>query len=89
MASIINMIVNLINGLIVGILSFILGLLDGLDNIVSLIEHAASSVTNFVKSILTLGTHLFPFIPAEWMAIIETLLLVLLIGIIIKRKVVG
>lgn len=89
LSNLINTVVSLINGLIVGVFSFILGVLDGLDDIDSLIEHAASSITNFFTAILTLGNNLFPFIPAEWMAMIETMLLVLAIGTIIRKKVIG
>lgn len=89
LSNLINTVVSLINGLIVGVFSFILGVLDGLDDIDSLIEHAVSSITNFFTAILTLGNNLFPFIPAEWMAMIETMLLVLAIGTIIRKKVIG
>lgn len=89
LSNLINTVVSLINGLIVGAFSFILGVLDGLDDIDSLIEHAVSSITNFFTAILTLGNNLFPFIPAEWMAMIETMLLVLAIGTIIRKKVIG
>ena len=89
LSNLINTVVSLINGLIVGMFSFILGVLDGLDDIDSLIEHAVSSITNFFTAILTLGNNLFPFIPAEWMAMIETMLLVLAIGTIIRKKVIG
>lgn len=89
LSNLINTVVSLINGLIVGVFSFILGVLDGLDDIDSLIEHAVSSITNFFTAILTLGNDLFPFIPAEWMAMIETMLLVLAIGTIIRKKVIG
>lgn len=88
-SNLINTVVSLINGLIVGLFSFILGVLDGLDDIDSLVEHAVSSITNFFTAILTLGNDLFPFIPAEWMAMIETMLLVLAIGTIIRKKVIG
>lgn len=87
MESLVNLIVSLINGLIVGVVSFILGLLDGLSNVDNLFEHAISSVTGFFSAFLTLGNRLFPFIPAEWMAILESMLIVLAIGIIIKKKV--
>lgn len=89
MSALINMIVSLINGVIVGVLSFLLGVLDGLDDIDSLIEHAVSSITNFFSSILTLGNKLFLFIPTEWMAMIETTLIVLAIGVLIRKKVIG
>lgn len=89
LSTLINTVVSLINGLIVGLFSFILGVLDGLDDIDSLIEHAVSSITNFFTAILTLGNDLFPFIPAEWMAMIETMLLVLAVGTIIRKKVIG
>lgn len=84
-----DILVELINGLVVGLFSFILGVLDGLDNISSLIEHAFSSIANFFAAIISLGNSLFPFIPAEWLAMIETMLLVLAIGMIIRKKVIG
>lgn len=87
MESLINLIVSLINGVLVGVLSFIYGVLDGIDNLDSLLEHAGSSISGFFTSILTLGNNLFPFIPAEWMALIESLLIVAAIGIVIKKKV--
>ena len=87
MDSLINLIVSLINGVLVGVLSFIYGVLDGIDNLDSLLEHAGSSISGFFTSILTLGNNLFPFIPSEWMALIESLLIVAAIGIVIKKKV--
>lgn len=87
MESLINLIVSLINGVIVGVLSFVLGILDGLDSIDNILDHAISSITGFFSSILTLGNRLFPFIPADWMAILESMLIVLAIGIFIKKKV--
>lgn len=87
MESLINFIVSLINGVIVGVMSFVLGVLDSLDNLDSLLEHAVSSISGFFSSVLTLGNHLFPFVPAEWMAILESMLIVIAIGIIIKKKV--
>jgi len=83
------MIVSVINGLIVGVFSFILGALDGLSEVDSLIEHLVSSITNFFTAFLTLGNNLFPFIPAEWMAMIEVTLIVLAIGTAIRKKVIG
>lgn len=87
MESFINLIVSLINGVIVGVLSFVIGVLDSLDNLDNLLVHAISSISGFFTSILTLGTRLFPFVPAEWMAILESMLIVTAIGIIIKKKV--
>jgi len=75
--------------LIVGVFSFILGALDGLSEVDSLIEHLVSSITNFFTAFLTLGNNLFPFIPAEWMAMIEVTLIVLAIGTAIRKKVIG
>ena len=82
-----NMIVSLINGLIVGSLHFILNLLDGLDDVDGLLDHTVNSVSGFFTSFVDLGSSLFPFIPAEWTAIIEAALIILVIGVIIKRRV--
>ena len=87
--SLANMIVSVINGLIVGTLHFVLNLLDGLDNIDSLLDHAVSSIKGFFDAFLNLGSTLFPFLPAEWSAIIEAALIVLALGLIIRKKVIG
>ena len=87
--SLANMIVSVINGLIVGTLHFLLNLLDGLDNIDSLLDHAVSSIKGFFDAFLSLGSSLFPFLPAEWSAIIEAALVVLALGLIIRKKVIG
>ena len=85
--ALLNMITSLINGLIVGSLHFILNLLDGLDEVDSLLDHTVNSVSGFFTSFVDLGSSLFPFIPAEWTAIIEAALIILVIGVIIKRRV--
>lgn len=85
--ALLNMISSLINGLIVGSLHFILNLLDGLEDVDSLLDHTVSSVSGFFTAIVDLGASLFPFVPAEWLAIIEAALIVLVIGVIIKRRV--
>lgn len=85
--ALLNMITSLINGLIVGSLHFILNLLDGLDDVDSLLDHTVDSVKGFFTAFLNLGNVLFPFLPAEWLALIEAALIVLCIGIIIKRRV--
>lgn len=85
--ALLNMITSLINGLIVGALHFILNLLDGLDDIDSLLDHTIDAISNFFTAFLNLGSCLFPFLPSEWTAIIEASLIVLVIGVIIKRRV--
>lgn len=86
--AIVNMIVSLINGLIVGTLTFVINLLDGLDSVDSLLEHAISAISGFFEAFLHLGTSLFPFLPPEWAGIIETALIILAVGLIIKKKVI-
>ena len=83
-----NMIVSLINGLIVGAVTFVINLLDGLDSVDSLLEHAISSISGFFEAFLNLGTKLFPFLPEKWSAILQTTLIVLVVGLIIKKKVI-
>lgn len=85
--ALLNMITSLINGLIVGVLHFVLNLLDGLDDVDGLLDHAVNAVSGFFTAFLNLGSTLFPFLPAEWTAIIEAALIILVIGIIIKRRV--
>ena len=83
-----NMIVSLINGLIVGTVTFVNNLLDGLDSVDSLLDHAISSISGFFEAFLNLGTKLFPFLLEEWSAILQTTLIVLVVGLIIKKKVI-
>ena len=52
-----------------------------------LLDHTVNSVSGFFTSFVDLGSSLFPFIPAEWTAIIEAALIILVIGVIIKRRV--
>lgn len=85
--ALLNMITSLINGLIVGSLHFILNLLDGLDDVDSLLDHTVDAISNFFAAFLNLGAMLFPFIPVEWTAIIEAALIIMVIGVIIKRRV--
>ena len=85
--ALLNMITSLINGLIIGSLHFILNLLDGLDDVDSLLDHTINAVSDFFTAFLNLGTMLFPFLPAEWTAIIEAALIIMVVGVIIKRRV--
>ena len=87
MQALISSIVGIINGLIVGVLSFVLGLLDSLDSITSLIQHGISSIEGLITTTVSLTTNLLPFIPAEWVLILETVCTVLLVGMFIKKKV--
>ena len=75
--ALLNMITSLINGLIVG----------ALHDVDLLLDHTVDSVKNFFTAFLNLGTSLFPFLPAEWLTIIEAALVILAIGVIIKRRV--
>lgn len=86
---IVSTIGSVITGLIAGLLSFVVQLLDGLDSIDGLFSHGVDSITTFFTSFLSLGTKLFPFVPSEWMTIIEASLIVLAVGLIIRKKVVG
>lgn len=80
---------QLVNGLVVGILSFADGVLEKITHIESLIEHAVSSVTNLFEAFLSIGHMLLPMLPAEWSALIETTLIVLAVGMLIRKKVIG
>lgn len=87
LSGLVDVILSTINGLIVGTVTFVVNLLDGLDNIDGLLTSITSVVQNFFASLRNLGTLLFPFLPAEWIAIVETSLIVLVVGLIIKKKV--
>lgn len=87
--ALINMVVSLINGMIVGTLHFLMNLLDGLDSVDGLLDHAISAVSGFFEAFLNLGNLLFPFLPAEWSAILEAALIILAVGLILKKKVIG
>ena len=54
-----------------------------------LLDHAISAVSGFFEAFLNLGKLLFPFLPAEWSAILEAALIILAVGLILKKKVIG
>ena len=85
LSGLVDVILSTINGLIVGTVTFVVNLLDGLDNIDGLLTGITSVVQNFFTSLRNLGSLFFPFLPAEWVAIVETSLIVLF-GLIIKRR---
>lgn len=87
--ALVNMVVSFLNGLIVGVLTFVVNLLDSLDSVDSLLSHGISAVSGFFEAFLQLGSLLFPFLPAEWSAILEAALLLLAVGLILKKKVIG
>ncbi len=87
LSGLVDVILSTINGLIVGAVTFVVNLLDGLDNIDGLLSGITSVVQNFFASLRNLGSLFFPFLPAEWIAIAETSLIVLVVGLIIKKKV--
>lgn len=80
---------SLINGLIVGVLTFVDEVLNSLDHLTSIITHGVSAVSNLFSSFLSLGDDLFPFLPPGWLHLIEVALIVLAIGLLIRKKVVG
>ena len=87
LSGLVDVVLSTINGLIVGTVTFVVNLLDGLDNIDGLLTNITSVVQNFFTSLRNLGALFFPFLPAEWVAIVETSLIVLVVGLIIKKKV--
>lgn len=80
---------SILNGTIVGLFRFLEGVLNSLEHLLNIIPHAVSSFGNLISGLLSLGAALFPFIPAEWTVLIESALIVLAIGLIIRKKVVG
>lgn len=86
LSGIVDVVLSTINGLIVGAVTFVVNLLDGLDNIDGLLTSITSVIQNFFTSLRNLGSLFFPFLPAEWIAIVETSLIVLVVGLIIKRR---
>lgn len=87
LSGLVDVVLSTINGLIVGAVTFVVNLLDGLDNIDGLLTSITSVIQNFFTSLRNLGSLFFPFLPAEWIAIVETSLVVLVVGLIIKKKV--
>ena len=74
LSGLVDMLLSIVNGLIVGTVTFVVNLLDGLDS---------------SDSLVNLGKLLFPFLPPEWIAIVEVSLIVLVVGLIIRKKVIG
>lgn len=88
LSGLVDMVLSFINGLIVGSVTFFVNLLDGLDSIDSLLTRGTSVIQGFFTSLLNMGSLLFPFLPPEWIGIVETALIVLVVGLIIKKKVI-
>lgn len=78
---------DFINGLVVGALTFIDNVLSFLDSLKDVIVHAVSSIGNLTSALTTLGSSLFPMIPEEWRTLILAALLVLAVGLLIRKKV--
>lgn len=89
LSGLVDMLLSIVNGLIVGTVTFVVNLLDGLDSIDDLVIHATSVIQGFFTSLVNLGKLLFPFLPPEWIAIVEVSLVVLVVGLIIRKKVIG
>ena len=89
LSGLVDIVLSFINGLIVGAVTFCINLLDGLDSIDGLVLHATSTIQGFFTSLLNLGKLVFPFLPAEWVGFVEAALIVLVAGLIIKKKVIG
>lgn len=89
LSGLVDMLLSIVNGLIVGTVTFVVNLLDGLDSIDRLLDTVISTIQNFFTSLLNLGTLFFPFLPPEWIAIVEASLIVLVVGLIIRKKVIG
>lgn len=87
LSGLVDIVLSFINGLIVGTVTFCVNLLNGLDNIDGLLTNVTLVVQNFFASLRNLGTLFFPFLPVEWVAIVEVSLVVLVVGLIIKKKV--
>ena len=89
LSGLVDMLLSIVNGVIVGTVTFVVNLLDGLDSIDGLVVHATSVIQGFFTSLVNLGKLLFPFLPPEWIAIVEASLIVLVVGLIIRKKVIG
>ena len=85
--ALLNMVTSLSLGLSVRAFHFILLRVAGRDAVASLLDHTVDSVSGFFTAFVDLGGSLFPFVPAEWTGIIEAALIILVIGVIIKRRV--
>lgn len=82
-----GLLLDFVNGLLGGIVLFLTRIVDSLGGIVEILDGFRSGISGIFAGFLELVFALFPFVPAEWITILITCVLMTIVGIIIKKKV--
>lgn len=81
--------VSLIKGILGGAVIFLTDIVDALGNVVKILDGLKSGLGGIYQGFLGLVSLVFPFLPAEWITILTTSILMTAVGVIIKKKVFG
>lgn len=84
-----GLILDAVNGLLGGVVLFLTRIVNSLGGIVDILDSFKSGIIGLFSGFLNLVSALFPFIPAEWITILTTTVLMTIVGVIIKKKVFG
>lgn len=82
-----GMILEAVNGLLGGVVIFLTRIVESLGGFVDILDGFKTGIEGLYTGFLSLVSALFPFIPAEWIMILTTCLLMTVVGVIIKKKV--
>lgn len=82
-----SFIFSAISGLVSGIVVFVTRIVDALGGFTNFLDAVVTGISKLVKNFSSLVSSMFPFIPAEWVAIIIAGILFSVVGMIIKKKV--
>ena len=84
-----GLILDTINGLLGGVVLFLTRIVDSLGGFTEILDGFKNGIIGIFTGFLALVSALFPFIPAEWITILTTSILMTVVGVIIKKKVFG
>lgn len=80
-------ILGIIKGALSGVIVFLTRIVESLSGFVDLLDSFKLAVSGIYEGFLDLVTAVFPFVPPEWITILISCLLVVIVGRVIKKKV--
>lgn len=78
---------DVVMGIFGGLVSFLTEIVGSLGGIFDILDGVIAGLGGLASGFTALFTTLFPFLPAEWVAILLSGLLITVVGIILKKKV--
>lgn len=84
-----NFWVDVFEGITQGAISALSKIVDSLSGITDILDSIRTSLGDIYTGFLELVGAVVPFIPQDWINILVTFFLLTIVGIIIKKKVVG